>query len=252
MSGRNSPVREAIVRLLGPGDRPFGMLTASPEALTELAAGHALAAGLLDPGGPLPGIERGPPGDSGVIVIRIQLPGTPREAAAHPAGCGMGPGTEPADFGHVVGCPPCRRALRAGSASPPIPAAYPDLFRDLYAGATTYRETGGLHAAALSDGSTLLEVVEDVSRHSAVDKTIGGALLAGRALAPLGLILTARISGEIAFKAARAGLSWVASRSVPTTLALEIAAAAGLPLVARAAGAEPRLFGPGGGGIDRG
>ena len=52
------------------------------------------------------------------------------------------------------------------------------------------------------------------------------------------------ISGGIAEKAARAGLAWVASRSVPTTLAVEIAAAAGLPIVARAAGKDARVFAP--------
>ncbi|NIP78675.1 MAG: sulfurtransferase FdhD, partial [Gemmatimonadetes bacterium] len=85
----------------------------------------------------------------------------------------------------------------------------------------------------------------EVGRHNGVDKTIGSALLAGSTLTTLGLLTTARISGEIAEKAARAGLAWVASRSVPTTLAVEIAAAAGLPLVARAPGKDVRVFRPG-------
>ena len=48
------------------------------------------------------------------------------------------------------------------------------------------------------------------------------------------LLVTSRISGEIALKAGRAGLAWIASRSIPTTLALRIAQAASIPLVGRA------------------
>jgi FdhD protein len=101
-----------------------------------------------------------------------------------------------------------------------------------------------MHAAALSDGRELLFAIEEVGRHNAVDKVIGQAILAGMPTAGLGLILTARISGEIALKAARAGLGWVASRSVPTTLALELASRAGLPLLARAVAKEARLHEP--------
>jgi FdhD protein len=75
-----------------------------------------------------------------------------------------------------------------------------------------------------------------------VDKAIGGGLLAGANLARLGLVLSARVSADIAAKAARAGLAWIASRSVPTTLAVEIAEAAGIPIIARAAGPEARVF----------
>ena len=55
------------------------------------------------------------------------------------------------------------------------------------------------------------------------------------------LVTTARISGGMAAKAARAGLPWIASRSVPTTLALEIASLAGITVFARAAGPDARV-----------
>ena len=50
-----------------------------------------------------------------------------------------------------------------------------------------------------------------------------------------------------AIAAAMPPLAWVASRSVPTTLALEVARAAGLPLVARAPGKDARVYLPAGG-----
>jgi FdhD protein len=101
-----------------------------------------------------------------------------------------------------------------------------------------------MHAAALTDGEQILFAIDEVGRHNAVDKVIGQAILAGTPTTGLGLILTARISGEIALKAARAGLGWIASRSIPTTLALEIAELAELPLLARATGREARLHLP--------
>jgi FdhD protein len=117
------------------------------------------------------------------------------------------------------------------------------LFRSLFEVAPR-GELGGLHAAALTDGVELLFAIDEVGRHNAVDKVIGQAILAGVPTSGLGLILTSRISGEIALKAARAGLNWIASRSVPTTLALEIAAVAGLQILARATSREPRLHIP--------
>lgn len=126
----------------------------------------------------------------------------------------------------------------------PSPDAFASLFRDLLAQEDADRGTGGMHAAALTDGETLRHRVEDVGRHNAVDKAIGAALLAGEDLGRMGLVLTARVSGEIALKAARCGVAWIASRSIPTTLALRIAAAGGLPIVARAAGGDAHVHWP--------
>lgn len=118
------------------------------------------------------------------------------------------------------------------------------LFKDLFARGERYRETGGVHAAALTDGESLLEHAEDIGRHNAVDKVIGAALQAGRAPAGLVLLVTGRISGELAFKAARARLACVATPSVPSTLAVEIASAAGMLLVGRAVSGAPQIHRP--------
>jgi FdhD protein len=104
-----------------------------------------------------------------------------------------------------------------------------------------YKETGGIHAAALTEGSTLLHHAEDIGRHNAVDKVIGAAIQAGRSLPDLILLVTGRISGELAFKAARAQLSIVATPSVPSTLAVEIARASGVQLIGRAVSGQPQV-----------
>lgn len=118
------------------------------------------------------------------------------------------------------------------------------LLKDLFQRGVRYRETGGIHAAALTDGGQLITHAEDIGRHNAVDKAIGAAILAEHSIAGSGLLVTGRISGELAFKAARARLGWVATPSVPSTLALEIAGRAGLVLIGRAASGSPHVHQP--------
>ena len=127
--------------------------------------------------------------------------------------------------------------------TPPPVETMRALFKELFHKGERYHETGGIHAAALTDGTTLIAHAEDVGRHNAVDKVIGAALLAKRDPTGLGLMVTGRISAELSFKAARAGLAWVATVSVPTTLAVTIAKRAGVVLVGRAVSGSPQLHG---------
>ncbi|HEY8374935.1 MAG TPA: formate dehydrogenase accessory sulfurtransferase FdhD [Nannocystis sp.] len=211
----------------------------SPEHIRALAVGWLVAEGALAPGDDIPDIEL--LDDAGVLGARIRI--APEAAARMQAerdhrrehGCGLA---------FFVRCAPETIGRGPVAGVPPQDVDFPALFRELYASGEQYRETGGVHTAALSDGRSLLYRVEEVGRHNAVDKVIGMSLLDGRALAGLGLVTTARISGDIALKAARAGLGWIASRSVPTTLALAIANVAGITIVGRAAGKEPRVYRP--------
>jgi len=133
--------------------------------------------------------------------------------------------------GAVRGTPPEATVMRA-------------LFKELFARGARYHDTGGIHAAALTDGTALVAHAEDVGRHNAVDKVVGAALMARKGPAGLGLLVTGRISAELAFKAARAELAWVATVSVPTTLATTIARRAGVVLVGRAVSGTPQLHRP--------
>ncbi|HEX4934531.1 MAG TPA: formate dehydrogenase accessory sulfurtransferase FdhD [Gemmatimonadaceae bacterium] len=118
------------------------------------------------------------------------------------------------------------------------------LFKELFALGERYKDTGGIHAAALTDGATLFHHAEDIGRHNAVDKVFGAALQAGRSPADLLLLVTGRISGELAFKAARAGVAAVATPSVPSTIAVDIARAAGMFLIGRAVSGAPQVHDP--------
>jgi FdhD protein len=117
------------------------------------------------------------------------------------------------------------------------------LFKAMFQQGERYRDTGGIHAAAITDGTALLAHAEDIGRHNAVDKVIGARVLERLPIVGLGLMVTGRISAELAFKAARAGITWVATPSVPSSLAVEIATRTGMVLVGRAVSGTPGYHG---------
>jgi len=128
---------------------------------------------------------------------------------------------------------------------PPAPDVLRAIFKEMMARGERYNETGGIHAAALTDGRVLLFHSEDIGRHNAVDKVIGAAVLARESLTGRGLLVTGRISAELAFKASRADLAWVATPSVPSSLALTVAQRSGMVLVGRAVSGTPHVHRPG-------
>src|SRR5439155_698633 len=127
---------------------------------------------------------------------------------------------------------------------PPVTERLRALFKELFGRGERYNETGGIHAAALTDDERLLFHAEDIGRHNAVDKVVGAAVIAREPITGRGLLVTGRISAELAYKAARAGLAYVATPSVPSTLAVTIARRTGIVLVGRAVGGTPPVHRP--------
>lgn len=206
--------------------------TCSPGAYRELALGRLVAEGYVQPAPPLPELDV--VDDGWAAGVRVRLPESEvaraeaerRHRQEH--GCGIL---------HFATCEP--DALRADRGTLPH-ADWAALFAQL----RDAHGDSGLYIAALSDGTHLTHPIEDIGRHNAVDKLVGAALLADETLAGQGLMVSARVSGDMALKVSRAGLSWIATRSSPTTLGLTIARSAGLAILAHAGGPDARVFGP--------
>lgn len=107
-----------------------------------------------------------------------------------------------------------------------------------------FATTGGLHGAALFDTTgQALVVREDIGRHNAVDKVIGWAVQQGRIpLSGTVLLVSGRVSFEITQKAVMAGIPILAAVSAPSSLAVDLAAQAGLTLIAFLRGESMNVY----------
>jgi FdhD protein len=130
---------------------------------------------------------------------------------------------------------------------PPAVESLRALFKQLFASGARYNETGGIHAAALTDGRALLFHAEDIGRHNAVDKVIGRMLIAERLpLSDHVLFVSGRTSYEIVQKALVAGIPCVASVSAPSSLAIDLARTMGVALVGFVRGDSFNVYAHGG------
>ena len=98
--------------------------------------------------------------------------------------------------------------------------------------AQQYRETGGVHAAALySIDGELITLTEDVGRHNAVDKIIGAGATRNLRFNNHFLALSGRLTGDIVIKAARMKVPLIASLAAAISSGLEAARLTGVTLV---------------------
>jgi formate dehydrogenase accessory protein FdhD len=106
-----------------------------------------------------------------------------------------------------------------------------DLAEEMQRSALHWRTTGGVHAALISQGEHVFSC-EDISRHTALDKVIGYALMHSWNLREAVLMGTGRIPAQAVAQAARVGIPVLASRSATTAQAIALAERLGVTVIA--------------------
>ena len=247
-----SIVRRPVTRVTGRSRETRDDALAVERALEIRVDGRALAVTLRTPGHDRE-LALGFMAGEGVIRAASDVIGTRPEAAdcsdaPDVLDVTLAPGTVvdwtklERHFAATSACGLCGRAhldaLRAGltpmAPGPPIDVeallALPARVRGDQA---TFEATGGLHAAVWCDAHLEPHVLrEDVGRHNAVDKVCGWLMEHGRRPAGEGLLwVSGRAGAELVLKAARAGIPAMAAVGAPSSLAVELAEAAGMTLV---------------------
>jgi FdhD protein len=105
-----------------------------------------------------------------------------------------------------------------------------------------YREVGGVHTSAISDGDSILASAEDIGRHNTLDKIAGHCLMEGINLSRRIIVTTGRISSEMLQKSSRLGASVVISRTAASSLSIQMAHACGITLIGYARRNQFRVY----------
>jgi FdhD protein len=106
-----------------------------------------------------------------------------------------------------------------------------ELFNQYQKRSELYNLTGCIHSAAITDGDYIIVCGEDIGRHNAVDKVIGYCVLEDIPLDDKIILVSGRLSSEMATKCARWGIPIVVSRAAPTARAIDIANKSGITMV---------------------
>lgn len=159
--------------------------------------------------------------DEGYADVRLTSEFVPPRRRIHTSGCGGG----------ITFSLEARQSAAQQDNSTLDPRSFFPLIRELYTEARAYRESRGIHAAALAEGEKLLLVTEDVGRHNAIDKVCGEAMLRGIPTEGKILLATGRISSEMLRKGAHMGTPVVVSRTSATTMSIDLAKRLGLTLI---------------------
>jgi FdhD protein len=100
-----------------------------------------------------------------------------------------------------------------------------------------YKQAGSVHACALFNASgEMLQFVEDVGRHNAIDAIAGKMWLEQSIGADKILYTTGRLTSEMVIKGAQMGIPILLSRSGATEMGLQVALQLGISLFSRCSG----------------
>lgn len=98
-----------------------------------------------------------------------------------------------------------------------------DLMNVMQQNSIIFKDTGGVHNAALCSVSDMIINRTDIGRHNALDKIYGHSIMNRIPVRDKIIVFSGRISSEVLLKAAKIGVGIVLSKSAPTDLAIKMA-----------------------------
>ncbi|MGE0420605.1 MAG: formate dehydrogenase accessory sulfurtransferase FdhD [Acetobacteraceae bacterium] len=235
---RARPVAEETPVALTYQRATHAVMLASPDDLEDFAIGFSLSEGIITDPAQIVSLEVVALPDG--IELRMDLASDRLHALtrrqrriAGPSGCGL------------CGMDSLAEAIRPPPTVPSGPILTPDAIATaldtLWPAQRLNQATRAAHAAAFwTPVQGLVALREDIGRHNALDKLIGAMARQARGAADGVLLLSSRVSLEMAQKAAIMGVPVIVAVSAPTALAIDVAEAAGITLIgiARADGFE--------------
>jgi FdhD protein len=105
-----------------------------------------------------------------------------------------------------------------------------------------FLSTGSVHSCALCDASGMLCFEEDISRHNALDKIIGRAIINKIDVSGCYIVTSGRVPSDMLVKIVKAGIPLAASRSAPTDSAIRLAKKYNVTLIGFARGNRMNLY----------
>lgn len=190
----------------------------TPASLEELALGFLYNEGMIDTLAEVADVQLCPDGSH--IDVWTNKTVKPPERWTRTSGCGGGATNSQAPISII----PVKSRTAVN------PEKLIDAMNLLQEAQGMYKETGGIHCSAFSNGEKILLSCEDIGRHNTLDKLSGHILRSNLDTSGLILLTTGRISSEMLQKAARMRAEVVVSRTSPTTGSIELARRAGITL----------------------
>src|SRR4030042_5493001 len=111
-----------------------------------------------------------------------------------------------------------------------------NLMKEFQQKSEVFRETGGVHSAALCDAKNILIFMEDIGRHNVIDKIFGECMMEDIPTEGRIVVTSGRVSSEILLKVSRRNIPIIISKSAPTNLGVRLASELGMTLLGFARG----------------
>ena len=99
-----------------------------------------------------------------------------------------------------------------------------------------YRQSGAVHGCAICDDKKIIDFIEDVGRHNAVDAIAGNMWLNDIKSKNKIFYTTGRLTSEMVIKVSQMNIPYLISRSGITEMGLNVAKETGVTLIGRAKG----------------